>query len=66
VSGVQGDVAELGDLDRRFAQIAKESGRLEIVFANAGIVQYAPLGKISEEHYDSIFDVNVHSHGGST
>jgi NAD(P)-dependent dehydrogenase (short-subunit alcohol dehydrogenase family) len=58
-AGVQGDVANLADLDRLFAQIKREKGRLDIVFANAGTAQFAPLGKITEEHYDLIFDVNV-------
>src|SRR5260370_1331166 len=59
VTGVQGDVSKLEDLDRLFAQIKKEKGRLDIVFANAGIAKYAPLGAIDEAHYDSIFDGNV-------
>src|SRR2546421_8222272 len=59
VTGVQGDVSNLGDLDRLFAQIEQEKGRLDIVFANAGVAAYAPFGKITEEHYDSIFDINV-------
>src|SRR2546422_791993 len=59
VSGVQGDVANLGDLDRLFAQIKREKGKLDIVFANAGAAKFAPLGKITEEHYDSIFNINV-------
>ena len=59
VTGVQGNVSNLGDLDRLFAQIKRETGRLDIVFANAGVAQYAPLGTISEEHYDSIFNTNV-------
>jgi NAD(P)-dependent dehydrogenase (short-subunit alcohol dehydrogenase family) len=59
VSGVQGDVANLKDLDRLFAQIQKEKGRLDIVFANAGIARYAPLGAIDEDHFDSIFNSNV-------
>jgi len=59
VTGVQGDVSNLGDLDRLFAQIKREKGRLDIVFANAGVATYAPFGKITEEHYDSIFDINV-------
>ena len=59
VSGVQGDVANLKDLDRLFAQIQKEKGGLDIVFANAGIARYAPLGAIDEEHFDSIFNSNV-------
>jgi NAD(P)-dependent dehydrogenase (short-subunit alcohol dehydrogenase family) len=59
VTGVQGDVANLGDLDRLFAQIEREKGKLDIVFANAGAAKFAPLGKITEEHYDSIFNGNV-------
>jgi NAD(P)-dependent dehydrogenase (short-subunit alcohol dehydrogenase family) len=59
VSGVQGDVSNLGDLDRLFAQIKREKGKLDIVFANAGVAKYAPFGTITEEHYDSIFNINV-------
>lgn len=59
VTGIQGDVANLADLDRLFAQIKREKGKLDIVFANAGIAKYAPLGTITEELYDSIFDINV-------
>jgi NAD(P)-dependent dehydrogenase (short-subunit alcohol dehydrogenase family) len=59
VTGVQGDVSNLGDLDRLFAQINREKGKLDIVFANAGVAKYAPLGKITVELYDSIFSVNV-------
>jgi NAD(P)-dependent dehydrogenase (short-subunit alcohol dehydrogenase family) len=58
-TGVQGDVSHLGDLDRLFAQIKREKGRLDIVFANAGVAKYARFGEITEELYDSIFDVNV-------
>ncbi len=59
VIGVQGDASNLGDLDRLFAQIKREKGRLDVVFANAGVAKYAPFGKITEEFYDSIFNVNV-------
>jgi NAD(P)-dependent dehydrogenase (short-subunit alcohol dehydrogenase family) len=59
VAGVQGDVSNLGDLDRLFAQIKQEKGKLDIVFANAGVARYAPFGKITEEVYDSIFNINV-------
>ena len=59
VTGVQGDVSNLGDLDRLFAQIKREKGKLDIVFANAGVAKYAPFGTITEEVYDSIFDINV-------
>ena len=59
VTGIQGDVSNLGDLDRLFAQIKRQSGKLDIVFANAGVARYAALGAISEEFFDSIFDTNV-------
>ena len=59
VTGVQGDVANLDDLDRLFAQIKQERGKLDIVFANAGVAKFAPFGAITEEFYDSIFDINV-------
>src|SRR6476620_1517314 len=59
VTGVQGDVSNLGDLDRLFVQIKQERGKLDIVFANAGMAKYAALGKISEELYDLTFDINV-------
>jgi len=49
----------MADLDRLFAQIKREKGSLDIVFANAGVAKFAPFGKITEELYDSIFDVNV-------
>ena len=59
VTGVQGDVSNLADLDRLFTQIEREKGKLDVVFANAGVVKYAAFGKITEQFYDSIFDVNV-------
>ena len=59
VTAVQGDVANLDDRDRLFAQIKKEKGKIDVFFANAGIAKYAPLGTIAEELFDSIFDINV-------
>src|SRR6266705_2762526 len=59
VTGVQGDVANLGDLDRLFTQIKREKGRLDSVFANAGVATFAPFGEITEEHYDTLFAINV-------
>src|SRR6266850_38350 len=60
VTGVQGNVANLADLDRLFAQIKQEKGKLDVVFANAGgAIPLAPLGAITEEHYDSFFNGNV-------
>jgi NAD(P)-dependent dehydrogenase (short-subunit alcohol dehydrogenase family) len=58
-TGVQGDVSNADDLDRLFARIRDEKSRLDILFANAGIAKYAALGSITEELYDSIFNVNV-------
>ena len=59
VTGVQGDVSNLADLDRLFDQIKWEKGKLDIVFANAGVARYAALGTITGEFFDSIFDTNV-------
>jgi NAD(P)-dependent dehydrogenase (short-subunit alcohol dehydrogenase family) len=59
VTGVRGDVSNLDDLDRLFAQIKRGKGTLDVVFANAGVAKYAPFGAITEELYDSIFDINV-------
>jgi NAD(P)-dependent dehydrogenase (short-subunit alcohol dehydrogenase family) len=59
VTGVQGDVSNLGDLDRLFAQIKQEKGKLDILFANAGVAKYAPLGTITEDLYDALFNINV-------
>src|SRR5262249_7943574 len=59
VTGVRGDVSNLGDLDHLFSQIERDKGRLDIVFANAGVAKYARLGTITEELYNSIFDINV-------
>jgi NAD(P)-dependent dehydrogenase (short-subunit alcohol dehydrogenase family) len=59
VTAVQGDVSKLDHLDRLFARIEQEKGRLDIVFANAAVAESVRFGKITEQHYDPIFDVNV-------
>jgi NAD(P)-dependent dehydrogenase (short-subunit alcohol dehydrogenase family) len=59
ITGVRGDAANLADLDRLFAQIKEEKGRLDVVFANAGVARYAPFGEVTEELFDSIFSINV-------
>lgn len=51
--------ASLADLDRLYATVKKEKGHLDIVFANAGTGEFAPLGSITEQHYDKTFDTNV-------
>jgi NAD(P)-dependent dehydrogenase (short-subunit alcohol dehydrogenase family) len=58
VSGVQGDVANLADLDRLY-EIVKAKGRIDIVFTNAGLGEFAPLEGVTEEHFDRIFNINV-------
>ena len=58
VTGVQGDVAKLADLDRLYETV-KAKGRIDIVFANAGVAEFAPLGRITEEHFDKLFNINV-------
>jgi NAD(P)-dependent dehydrogenase (short-subunit alcohol dehydrogenase family) len=57
--GVQGDVSSLEDLDRLMARIAEGSGELHVLFTNAGSGSLAPLGEISEEHFDREFSINV-------
>jgi NAD(P)-dependent dehydrogenase (short-subunit alcohol dehydrogenase family) len=59
VIGIQGDVSNLADLDRLYNTVKDQKGHLDILFANAGIAQFAPLGEISEEHFDNIFRINV-------
>src|SRR6202044_3993228 len=59
VTAIRADSLSLSDLDKVYDQIKQEKGRVDIVFANAGIAAFAPLGSITEEHFDSIFDTNV-------
>lgn len=57
--GIQGDVSNLADLDRAMATIKEQKGRLDVLFANAGIAEFAPLDAVTEAHYDKQFDINV-------
>ena len=59
VFGVQGDVSNLADLDRLYETIKEKKGTIDIFFANAGGGEFAKLGEISEEHFDTIFGNNV-------
>src|SRR5467141_1548182 len=59
VSGVQGDVAQLADLDRLYESVSKVKGRIDIVFANAGFGEFVPFGAVTEEHFDKLFNINV-------
>jgi NAD(P)-dependent dehydrogenase (short-subunit alcohol dehydrogenase family) len=58
-AAVQSDVSKLGDLDRLFSIVKERKGRIDILFANAGIAEGARLGEITEEHFDRHFDINV-------
>ena len=59
VMGIQSDVSNLADIDKIYNTVKDQKNRIDIIFANAGIAQFAPLEKISEEHFDKIFRINV-------
>lgn len=59
VTAVKADASILSDLDTLYAQIKQEKGRVDVIFANAGGGEFAPLGSITEEHYDKTFNTNV-------
>jgi NAD(P)-dependent dehydrogenase (short-subunit alcohol dehydrogenase family) len=59
VTGIQSDVSKMADLNKLYAAVKKQKGKLDIVFANAGTGAFAPLDQITEEHFDKQFDVNV-------
>src|SRR5258708_7124679 len=59
VTAVQGDASQLADLDRLYATVKQQHGRIDIVFANAGVGEFASLGEISEAHFDNTFNSNV-------
>lgn len=57
--GIRGDISDMDDLDRIYSEIGEKAGYLDIVFANAGLGDFLPMGEITEEHFDRIFSVNV-------
>src|SRR5258706_10292349 len=59
VHGVQGDVANLDDLDRLYDIVGKVKGRIDVLFANAGVAEFSPLAKVTEAHFDKLFNINV-------
>jgi len=59
VIGIVGDVSNLADLDKLYNIVKDQKGHIDILFANAGIIQFAPLGKITEEHIHKLFSINV-------
>ena len=58
-TGVQGDVSNLADLDRLYDTVKEQKDRIDVLFANAGIMELAPLGSITESHFDKTFNINV-------
>jgi NAD(P)-dependent dehydrogenase (short-subunit alcohol dehydrogenase family) len=59
VTGVQSDVSNLTDLDRLYAVVQEQKSPIDILFANAGVGELAPLGTITEAHFDKMFGINV-------
>src|SRR5579871_1815604 len=59
VTGVRGDATNLEDLDRLFDTVKREKGKIDILFASAGTGEAVPLGEITEQHFDTTFDLNV-------
>jgi NAD(P)-dependent dehydrogenase (short-subunit alcohol dehydrogenase family) len=59
VMAVQSDVSNIADLDRLYGTVKQQKGRIDILFANAGVIEVAPLGSITESHFDKIFNINV-------
>src|ERR671930_2699894 len=59
VSGIQGDVSNIADLDQLYATVKDEKGHIDILFANAGVGELAPLGTITEAQFDKTFGINV-------
>jgi NAD(P)-dependent dehydrogenase (short-subunit alcohol dehydrogenase family) len=59
VTGVQGDASNLADLDRLYATVKKEKGKIDVLFASAGWGEFAKIGEVTEEHFDRTFDLNV-------
>jgi NAD(P)-dependent dehydrogenase (short-subunit alcohol dehydrogenase family) len=59
VTGVQGDIASMADLDRLYATVKDQKGRVDVLFANAGGGEFLPLGQITEAHFDKYFGINV-------
>ncbi len=59
VRGVQGDIANLADLDRLYGVVREEAGQIDVLFANAGGGDFMPLAEMTEDHFDRTFDINV-------
>jgi NAD(P)-dependent dehydrogenase (short-subunit alcohol dehydrogenase family) len=57
--GIQADAGKLQDLDRMYAEIKEKKGKIDVVFANAGIYEQMPYDKVTEDFYDKCVDINV-------
>lgn len=56
---VQSDVSKLSDLDKLYAEVSKKLGKIDVLFVNAGVASFAPLGETSEALFDQMFDINI-------
>ena len=59
VIGIRSDVSKLADIEKLFTVVVEKWGKLDILFANAGIAKFAPVSDVTEAHFDEIFDINV-------
>lgn len=59
VTGFLGDISDLAEIDRLYALIQEKHGRVDVIFANAGTAEFLPLSQVTEEHFDTLFRVNV-------
>ena len=59
ITGLQGDTSNLADIDRIYAAVKDQAGRIDVLLANAGFYEFGTFGQITEEHYDKTFDTNV-------
>jgi NAD(P)-dependent dehydrogenase (short-subunit alcohol dehydrogenase family) len=59
VTAIRADAASLADIDRVYEIVGQKAGRIDVLFANAGIYEFGPLGEITEEHFDKTFNTNV-------
>ena len=59
VSGIQSNVSNVADIDKMYDIVKDQKGHIDILFVNAGIIEFASLGEISEKHFDKIFDIDV-------
>jgi len=59
ITGIQGDISNLADLDHLFNVVKEQKGRIDVLFANAGLGEFVPIGQITEAHFDKTFNVNV-------